>query len=119
MPEDIKNEHSNNTIGGIKTNPDSTFSNCSYKFNVLKNYTDAKDLANQMSKYYNTSKPQELQINSITWYYIKYESNETVNVYLTSRNKRVYMYEFTSEKDSNLTTCDSYNESIINSIFYN
>ena len=119
MPEDIKNEHSNNTIGGIKTNPDSTFSNCSYKFNVLKNYTDAKDLANQMSKYYNTSKPQELQINSITWYYIKYETNETVNVYLTSRNKRVYMYEFISEKDSNLTTCDSYNESIINSTFYN
>lgn len=118
IPNDIKNDHSNNTNGIIKTNPNSAFSNCNYTFNILKNYTDAKDLANQMSKYYNTTKPIELQINSITWYYVKYKSTDSVNIYLTSRNKKVYMYKFTSEKDSNLTTCNSYNESILNSIFY-
>ena len=72
-----------------------------------------------MSKYYKTKKPKELQINSITWYYISYEDNDKFNIYLTTRNKRVYMYEFREEKNADSTYCEKYNESIINSIFYN
>lgn len=120
MPEEIISSNSNTNItGNIKTNPLDSESNCNYKFNILKDYIDAKDLANQMSKYYKTKKPKELQINSITWYHISYEDNATVNLYLTTRNKRVYMYEFREEKNADSTYCDKYNNSIINSIFYN
>lgn len=120
MPEEIISSNSNTNINGnIKTNPLDSESNCNYKFNILKDYIDAKDLANQMSKYYKTKKPKELQINSITWYHISYEDNATVNLYLTTRNKRVYMYEFREEKNADSTYCDKYNNSIINSIFYN
>lgn len=120
MPEEIISSNSNTNItGNIKTNHLDSESNCNYKFNILKDYIDAKDLANQMSKYYKTKKPKELQINSITWYHISYEDNATVNLYLTTRNKRVYMYEFREEKNADSTYCDKYNNSIINSIFYN
>lgn len=120
MPEEIISSSSNtNIIGNIKTNPLAGESTCNYKFNILKDYIDAKDLANQMSKYYKVKKPKELQINSITWYHISYEDNVKVNLYLTTRNKRVYMYEFSEEKNANSTYCEKYNNSIINSIFYN
>ena len=120
MPEEIITSNSNTNItGNIKTNPLDSKSSCNYKFNILKDYIDAKDLANQMSKYYKTKKPKELQINSITWYYISYEDNDKFNIYLTTRNKRVYMYEFREEKNADSTYCEKYNESIINSIFYN
>ena len=121
MPDEIKNPNSNqgNIIGGIKTDPNDNFSNCHYSFNVLKDFTDAKNLAKQMKSYYNLKDdPEELQINSITWYHISYENNGTVNLYLTSRNKKVYMYEFREEKNANTISCEQYNTSILNSIYY-
>ena len=72
----------------------------------MKNYYKLKD------------DPEELQINSITWYHISYENNGTVNLYLTSRNKKVYMYEFREEKNANTISCEQYNTSILNSIYY-
>lgn len=121
MPDEIKNPNSNqgNIIGGIKTDPNDNFSNCHYSFNVLKDFSDAKNLAKQMKSYYNLKDdPEELQINSITWYHISYENNGTVNLYLTSRNKKVYMYEFREEKNANTISCEQYNTSILNSIYY-
>ena len=121
MPSEISSSATtdNNIIGGIKTNPNDNYSNCHYKFNALKGYNDPKNLANQMAKYYNSpNKPEELQINSITWYHITYENTGTVNAYLTSRNKRVYIYEFREEQNANSTSCEEYNNSIINSIYY-
>ena len=47
-----------------------------------------------------------------------YENNGTVNLYLTSRNKKVYMYEFREEKNANTISCEQYNTSILNSIYY-
>ncbi len=121
MPSEISSSATtdNNIIGGIKTNPNDNYSNCHYKFNALKGYSDPKNLASQMAKYYNSpNKPEELQINSITWYHITYENTGTVNAYLTSRNKRVYIYEFREEQNANSTSCEEYNNSIINSIYY-
>lgn len=121
MPNEIASSATtgNNIIGGIKTNPNDNYSNCHYKFNALKGYSDSKNLASQMAKYYHaTNKPEELQINSITWYHITYENTGIVNAYLTSRNKRVYIYEFREEQNANSTSCAEYNNSIINSIYY-
>ena len=121
MPDEIRNPNSNqgSIIGGIKTDPNDNFSNCHYSFNVLKDFSDAKNLAKQMKSYYNLKDdPEELQINSITWYHISYENNGTVNLYLTSRNKKVYMYEFREEKNANTISCEQYNTSILNSIYY-
>lgn len=120
MPEDIVFASSKSSIEGtLKNNAFTTENTCNYKFNVLKGYKDSKDLAIQMSKYYQVSKPKELQINSITWYYLSYQDNGKVNIYLTSRNNRVYIYEFKAEKNADSTYCEKYNTSIINSIFYN
>ena len=120
MPEDIVSASSKSSIEGtLKNNAFTTENTCNYKFNVLKGYKDSKDLAIQMSKYYQVSKPKELQINSITWYYLSYQDNGKVNIYLTSRNNRVYIYEFKAEKNADSTYCEKYNTSIINSIFYN
>ncbi len=106
-------------LAGIKTDPNDNFSNCHYRFNVLKDYSDPKNLAEQMTNYYNIKKkPELLQINSIAWYHITYENNGTVNLYLTSRNKKVYMYEFREEKNANKESCQAYNDSILNSIYY-
>lgn len=121
MPDEIKNSNSNqgSIIGGIKTDPNDNFSNCHYSFNVLKDFSDAENLAKQMKNYYKLKDdPEELQINSITWYHISYENNGTVNLYLTSRNKKVYMYEFREEKNANTISCEQYNTSILNSIYY-
>ena len=121
MPEEIKSPESSqgSIIGGIKTDPNDNFSNCHYSFNVLKDYSNAKNLAKQMKNYYKLkNNPEELQINSITWYHISYENNGTVNLYLTSRNKKVYMYEFREEKNANTASCEQYNTSILNSIYY-
>ncbi len=121
MPDELKNPNSNqgSIVGGIKTDPNDNFSNCHYSFNVLKDYSDAKNLAKQMKNYYKIKDdPEELQINSITWYHISYEKNGTVNLYLTSRNKKVYMYEFREEKNANSISCEQYNTSILNSIYY-
>lgn len=106
-------------LAGIKTDPNDNFSNCHYRFNVLKDYSDPKNLAEQMTNYYNIKKkPELLQINSISWYHITYENNGTVNLYLTSRNKKVYMYEFREEQNANKESCQAYNDSILNSIYY-
>ncbi len=121
MPDEIRNPNSNqgSIIGGIKTDPNDNFSNCHYSFNVLKDFSDAENLAKQMKNYYKLKDdPEELQINSITWYHISYENNGTVNLYLTSRNKKVYMYEFREEKNANTISCEQYNTSILNSIYY-
>lgn len=120
MPEDIVSSSSKSSIEGSLKNSDFTTENtCNYKFNVLKDYKDSKDLAIQMAKYYQVSKPKELQINSITWYYLSYQDTGKVSIYLTSRNNRVYIYEFKEEKNADSTYCEKYNTSIINSIFYN
>ena len=120
MPEDIVSSSSKSSIeGSLKNSAFTTENTCNYKFNVLKDYKDSKDLAIQMAKYYQVSKPKELQINSITWYYLSYQDTGKVSIYLTSRNNRVYIYEFKEEKNADSTYCEKYNTSIINSIFYN
>lgn len=120
LPSEISsNTETGNINGSIKTDPNTVNSNCEYKFGVIKDYSNSKDLAEQMTKYYNLkTSPEELQINSITWYHLTYNNENTVNVYITSRNRRVYMYEFIQEKNANSTSCDEYSTKILNSIYY-
>ena len=96
------------------------FGDCKFGFYSPNGYKSAENLANAMQKYYVQSNSgtsvTTTKINNINWYnFSNVGSFSTDYYYLTSKDGKVYVVSYESGKD-NLDTCNSYRDSIMNSI---
>lgn len=96
------------------------FGDCKFGFYSPNGYKSAEGLANAMQKYYvqnnSGTSVTTTKINNINWYnFSNVGSFSTDYYYLTSKDGKVYVVSYESGKD-NLNTCNSYRDSIMNSI---
>ena len=96
------------------------FGDCKFGFYSPNGYKSAENLANAMQKYYvqnnSGTSVTTTKINNINWYnFSNVGSFSTDYYYLTSKDGKVYVVSYESGKD-NLDTCNSYRDSIMNSI---
>lgn len=96
------------------------FGDCKFGFYSPNGYKSAEGLANAMQKYYvqnnSGTSVTTTKINNINWYnFSNVGSFSTDYYYLTSKDGKVYVVSYESGKD-NLDTCNSYRDSIMNSI---
>lgn len=89
---------------------------CDYSLGAVSNFSDASFLATSMAEYYSASNEVEmLKYNNVEWRKL---NNSSSIYYLTEKNGIVYIYEYDSWNEEIQNTCDSYNESILNSISF-
>ena len=98
------------------------FNNCSFEFSKVSNFYDAHNLIQQMSQYGNSdydfvsSDFYHKKINNLDWYWFSSNSYyATTYYYATSKNNELYLLQYVVGKDTD-SSCDSYRESILNSI---
>ena len=97
-----------------------TFGDCKFSFYSPNGYKSAEGLAKAMQKYYVKNSLETsvttAKINNINWYsFSNVDSFSTEYYYLMSKDDKVYVVSYESGKD-NLDICNSYKDSIMNSI---
>lgn len=97
-----------------------TFGDCKFSFYSPNGYKSAEGLAKAMQKYYvkNSSETSvtTTKINNINWFnFSNVDSFSTEYYYLMSKDDKVYVVSYESGKN-NLDICNSYKDSIMNSI---
>lgn len=97
-----------------------TFGDCKFSFYSPNGYKNAEGLAKAMQKYYVKNSLETsvttAKINNINWYsFSNVDSFSTEYYYLMSKDDKVYVVSYESGKD-NLDICNSYKDSIMNSI---
>lgn len=97
-----------------------TFGDCKFSFYSPNGYKNAESLAKAMQKYYVKNSLETsvttAKINNINWYsFSNVDSFSTEYYYLMSKDDKVYVVSYESGKD-NLDICNSYKDSIMNSI---
>lgn len=104
----------------LVTDSEQSFSSCKVHFGEVINYNlTAEELSNQMVEFYGVKESlSEKEINGIKWYNFQYGSFENVDVYLTEKNNKLYMFEYTIEKNAKVEVCNQYMPGIINSVSY-
>ena len=94
-----------------------TTNECSFSIKEITNYDDVKKLAYSMNDFYGReNEVQQLLINNINWYEIKYDFFGTNYNYLTEINQRIFTYDFKIGDESLINECDNYKDNILNSI---
>lgn len=95
------------------------FNSCQFSFSVPKGYSDAKDLIQQMSDFYqseNASNVSELVSNGITWYSFSYSNGLGTFFYSgTVRDNKVFLFDYEIGADTD-AECAMYSEPLLNSI---
>lgn len=102
------------------TNSSGTFNSCRVSFKEVKNYVSSRQLAEEMAEYFSVSDSlTEKEINGIKWQYFYY-SNSLGNsdYYLTDKDNKVFIFEYEIGSDADVSVCEPYRTSIINSISY-
>lgn len=96
------------------------FGDCSLELFSPLGYKNAKGLAQAMRDYYNknsdTSEVLEENRNNITWYNFSVTGSfSTDYYYLMNKDNKVFVYSYESGK-YNLNVCNSYKDTVLNSI---
>lgn len=90
---------------------------CSFSIKEITNYDDVKKLAYSMNDFYGReNEVQNLLINNINWYGIKYDFFGTNYNYLTEINQRIFIYDFKIDNITLINECEIYKDRILNSI---
>ena len=94
------------------TNPNEIFGNCEVTLSAIANFTDYNVLANKMAEYHRSA-INEKNINNINWKQITEDDTE---YYITGKDDKVFIVEYTIEEMANKNVCTTKKDEIINSI---
>lgn len=112
-------ENDNSIDKSLETDGEGIFNECSVELKEIINFNNAESLATSMMKYYGVeTELVTTEINNITWYNFQYESLGINDIYLTQKDKHVYIFTYQIEKDANQEICQQYMPSLINSVSY-
>lgn len=121
MPKEFVPFFENDPSIGVKieTVPDSFLGRCSLELKIVLYYSSAEDLAKQMADYYSCSETLTIkEINGIKWHYFYDDGMITSDYYLTEKDSKVYMFQYSIGKEADKNICEPYRTSIINSVSY-
>ena len=87
--------------------PNSNYGKCSFSFRIVTNYTDPKNLAEEMAKYYNNNTNIIITThNSINWYGLIYNADSSkIYNYFAQYNNQLYSFEYEIGKDADEAYC--------------
>lgn len=112
-------ENNNSIDKSLETDGEGIFNECSVELKEIINFNNAESLATSMMKYYGVeSELVTTEINNITWYNFQYENLGINDIYLTQKDKHIYIFTYQIEKDANKEKCQQYMPSLINSVSY-
>lgn len=112
-------ENNNSIDKSLETDGKGVFNDCSVELKEIINFNNAESLATSMMKYHGVeTELVTTEINNITWYNFQYESLGINDIYLTQKDKHVYIFTYQIESDANQEICQQYMPALINSISY-
>lgn len=95
------------------------FDKCEFSLKPIAGFSDASNLITQMHDYYATdsevSNVLSVKYNGIEWSYFTGDFIATTYYYATSKNGKVYLFEYDIDRDAD-DMCEKYKDDIITSI---
>ena len=95
------------------------FRDCSFSLHAVKGFSDGEDLINQLAEFNSDNIVDNIatqSINDINWtWFSETDSIGTTYYYGTTKDNKAYLFEYQIERGTS-PDCDSYRETILNSI---
>ena len=112
-----------NTFEGNESNFKYSYTNsnnvtCTLSFNLIKNYTTAEDLINDLADYNHLSNNiSNVETNNIKWYNLNIENDSKKTYYrATTYDSKAFLLQYDITKNDISNECDEYYADIISSI---
>lgn len=119
VPSVFKDESDEYEYEYVYESGQGVFDDCSVSLFVPSGYSSAENLINQLAVYNKDNNPTSVAsatLNGIEWHAFSYNDVfGTKYYYGTTKNNKVYLLEYEVQEDA-ANDCDSYRQSILNSI---